>query len=261
MPDRAPSALSAAPPIIPPDGLFDRFAARIAALPEHTPLRREDLLVPEFLLAADGPLELYYAPFDYVNERARVVLIGIAPGWYQAELAHRTARDALRAGASLAEAGERARTTASFSGAIRSNLVAMLDGLGLHAALGLASCWELFGERADLLATSAVVRYPLFVRGGNYTGYGPEPLRHPLLRRFVVEALASELARMPRALVVPLGKSVAASIDHLVSAGVLEAERCLPGLPHPSGANAHRPAQFAAVQPLAAARVRDWFGA
>jgi hypothetical protein len=246
-------------PLLPPGGLFPQFAERIAALPERSPLAREDLLTDEFLLARDGTLTLYYAPFDYVNTAARVVLIGIAPGWYQTEVAFRTARDSLRAGVPLEQAGALARTTASFSGAIRRNLVAMLDELGLHTALGVASSWELFGERRDLLATSAVVRYPLFVRGGNYTGYGPDPLRHPLLRRFVFEALVGELARMEGALVVPLGRSVAESIDALTRAGALDATRCLPGLPHPSGANAHRPAQFAAIRPLAAARLREWF--
>jgi hypothetical protein len=253
--------LQASPlPIIPPQGLFTHFVSRIGALPPRTPLAREDLLSEEFLLARDGPLELYYGPFDHLNEGARVALVGIAPGWYQLELAQRTTRDALQAGVSLEEASRLGRTTGSLSGPIRKTTVAMLDELGLHRALGLASCSELFGARLDLLHATAAVRYPVFVRGGNWTGYGPVPLGHPLLRRFVTEALVEELARMPEALVVPLGKSVSEAVAHLVSSGALDAARCLPGLPHPSGANAHRPAQFAAIRPLAAARVREWFG-
>lgn len=247
-------------PVPPPHGLFHAYARRIAALPAHTPLARDDVLTDMFLLARDGPLELFYAPFDYVNEQARTVLVGIAPGWYQVELAHRTARDALLAGAGVEEAGMLARTTASFSGPIRRNLVAMLDAIGLGAALGLASGAELFGPRLDLLHTTAAVRYPVFVRGANWTGYGPDPLRHPLLRRFVEEALAGELARVPEALVVPFGTSVAGALAHLVAIGALDAARCLPGLPHPSGANAHRHAQLAAVRERAAAHVRAWFG-
>jgi hypothetical protein len=247
-------------PPFPPDGLFHAFAPRIAALPDRAPLAREDLLVQDFLLWQEGALALYYAPFDYINERARVALVGIAPGWFQMELAHRTARDALRSGLPPERASELARVTASFSGAIRKNLVAMLDGMGLHTALGLPSSWDLFGERLGLLHTTAVVRYPLFVRGANWTGYTPDPLRHPLLRRFVLEGLAEELRRVPAALVVPLGKSVAESLSYLASIGATDAARCLPGLPHPSGANAHRHAQFAAARPALADRVRAWFG-
>jgi hypothetical protein len=251
--------LCPSPPVIPPHGLFEAFAPRIAALPARTPLARADLLDDAFLLARDAALELFYAPFDYVNPSARAVLVGIAPGWYQVERAFRAARDALVAGEPLHEASRLARTTASFSGPIRRNLVAMLDGIGLPEALGVISGWELWGARQDLLHTTAVVRYPVFVRGGNWTGYSPDPLRHPLLRRFATEALAAELAAVPRALVVPFGKSVAETLAHLVDAGALDASRCLPGLPHPSGANAHRPAQFAAVRERAAERVEAFF--
>ncbi|MEN9937727.1 MAG: hypothetical protein RLZZ387_4306 [Chloroflexota bacterium] len=251
--------LSATSPLLPPQGLFDRYAHLIAALPAHTPVARSDVLTDDFLLARDGALELFYAPFDYINRRARVALVGIAPGWYQVELAHRTARDALRAGAPHEEASCLARTTGSLSGPIRSNTVAMLDGVGLHRALGVASSWELFGPRLDLLHITAAVRYPVFVRGANWTGYGPDPLRHPLLRRFVTESLADELAHMPEALVIPLGKSVSEAVQHLVSMGSLDAARCLLGMPHPSGANAHRPAQFAAIREQAAARVSTYY--
>jgi hypothetical protein len=253
------SLLHPTAPILPPGGLFHAYAPCIRALPAHTPLARADVLTSDFLLARDALLELYYAPFDYVNEQARVVLVGIAPGWYQVERAFVNARDALLEGASEADASRLARTRASFSGPIRRNLVAMLDGIGLAAALGITSAWELWGERQELLHTSAVVRYPVFVRGGNWTGYNPDPLRHPLLHRFVTEALADELARVPSALVIPFGKSVAGALAHLAETGALDASRLLPGLPHPSGANAHRPAQFAAIRQLATERVKFFF--
>lgn len=242
-------------------GMFDTYAPLIAGLPAHTPLARAELLIDQFRLARDAALELYYAPFDYLNAGARVALVGIAPGWYQVELAYRTARDALLSGAGAAEASRAARTTASFSGPIRRNLVGMLDAIGLAEALGLASSWALFGDRLDMLHTTAVVRYPVFVRGGNWTGYSPDPLRHPLLRCFATEVLAAELASVPDALVIPLGKSVAESLAYLVEIGSVASERCLPGLPHPSGANAHRHAQFAAVRDCATERVRAWYRA
>lgn len=242
------------------EDLFAAYASRIAALPNTTPLPRGDLLTPDFLLHRDSTVELYYAPFDYVNEKARVALIGIAPGWYQAELSFRTARDALRQGLPYEAASALARRTASFSGPIRRTLVSMLDGVGIHEALGIASCAALYGEHHDLLHTTATVRYPVFVQGKNYSGYSPDLFKTPILRRFVTEALPAELARTPGALVIPLGKSVSDALRSLAAEGLLDAERLLPGLPHPSGANAHRHVQYERARPEVAARVRAWFG-
>ena len=39
---------------------------------------------PTLLLGAQGPLSIYYAPFDALNPQARVVLVGITPGRTQA---------------------------------------------------------------------------------------------------------------------------------------------------------------------------------
>ncbi len=242
------------------DGLFPHFAPQIAALPQHTPLTKADLLVPGFLLHEAPTWALRYAPFDYVNEQARVVIVGIAPGWYQTEMAFRLARNALRAGQPLAEASKYARQNASFSGPIRKTLVNMLDSIGLHTALGIETCAQLYGERSDLLHTTAAVRYPVFVGNQqNYAGYTPSLFKTPLLRRFVIEVLGGELQRIPDALVIAVGKSIGEALQLLVVEGVLETERCLIGMPHPSGANVHRPAQFARVCEELAARVKGFY--
>lgn len=34
-------------------------------------------------MAKDGKLSIYYTPFDYVNPLARIVLVGITPGFTQ----------------------------------------------------------------------------------------------------------------------------------------------------------------------------------
>ena len=57
-------------------GLFSRYAPYIAALPSRDFLTKDDLLVSTFLLHKENGLEIYYAPFDYVNQNAKIVLIG-----------------------------------------------------------------------------------------------------------------------------------------------------------------------------------------
>jgi hypothetical protein len=225
--------------------LFQRYAPFIAVLPERERYDKEDLFIPDLLLHHEGRLEIYYAPFDYVNEKARVVLLGITPGWMQMEIAHREARRALLTGLSTTEVCRHAKTRASFAGSMRGNLVSMLDGLGLPRLLGVPSGESLFGEHRPLIHTTSAIRYPVFVNGRNYTGHGPGILDVPLLRHFVEHRLAGELRRTPGAVVIPLGKSVSTVLEHLCARGVVERSRCLLGFPHPSGANGHRLRDFA----------------
>jgi hypothetical protein len=93
--------------------LLAYYAPMIRALPEGS-LTRGDLLVPALQRYGEGKLELYYAPFDYVNERARIVIVGITPGWPQMVASYEQARRDLRAGHSLADVSLRAKYAASF---------------------------------------------------------------------------------------------------------------------------------------------------
>ena len=77
--------------------LFETLAPYIRALPDQQRLQRSDLLTPEFRLYDNAHLAVFYAPFDYVNPAAQVMLIGITPGWAQARLSLRTPGTARRA--------------------------------------------------------------------------------------------------------------------------------------------------------------------
>ncbi|WP_197474773.1 hypothetical protein, partial [Oleiphilus sp. HI0079] len=65
----------------------------------------------------------FYAPMDHINPEARIVLVGITPGITQAKNAYEAAQSSLNEGASLKEALETAKLTASFSGTMRKNLI------------------------------------------------------------------------------------------------------------------------------------------
>lgn len=224
--------------------LFERYAERIAALPLRDKLLKTDLLIQEFLVLRSGTLEIYYAPFDFVNAEARVAIVGITPGWTQMEIAYREASAVLGKGGTAAAALRKAKEDASFAGAMRMNLVKMLDEIGLDRAMGLKSCDELFGNCRHLVHTTSAVRHPIFVHGRNYTGHSPDLLSHPVLARYVQEVFAPELTASPQALVVPLGRCVDSVLRYLIQAGAMSPKRCLLGFPHPSGANGHRNTEF-----------------
>ena len=56
-------------------GLFSRFAPTLSQLP--TRFAQDQPLPASLRLSGDSRFEVFYAPFDYVNSNARVVLVGI----------------------------------------------------------------------------------------------------------------------------------------------------------------------------------------
>lgn len=200
-------------------------------------------LDPSLLLAREGALSVYYAPFEWVNLRARVVLVGITPGRVQAANALAEAKRALLEGSTDDDVLRRAKATGAFSGPMRPNLIALMDCIGLNNWLGLTSCVELFGGAADLLQTASILQFPVFQNGENYNGT-PDPIKHPLLRTLVEEHFGQMCGQLPEAVFVPLGPVPAKALAWLSANGVLSPNRVLDGLPHPSGANAERIAYF-----------------
>jgi hypothetical protein len=227
---------------------FVDFAELIAATDLERVMKAAD--IPDgFLLARAGRLTAHYIPFDYVNQDARVVVVGISPGFVQWKNAMRAAQDGLRAGLPLPELLRAAKYTGAFSGAIRPNLVALLDHIGLQRWLGIASCASLFGADAHLMHVTGALRQPIFVDGPNgtklnYNGASPNMVTTPLLQEQLLAYFGEEATQLREAVFVPLGPKVGEALSWLARRGLLDEARILHGLPHPSGANAERIAYF-----------------
>lgn len=227
--------------------LFQRYAPAIRDLAGPAPFTRAQLLIPQFRLERQAPVSVYFAPFEYVNPLARLALIGITPGWTQMEIAYRVARAELRAGTAPNEIGRRVKQSASFAGSMRANLLQMLGLLEIPRHLGLKDPADLFGSGWDLVHTTSILRYPVFVGDdeGNYTGHSPPLGRSVLIMSWIDEWFVPEIRSVPEALLIPLGGAVGVVLEKLVSQGHIAPERCLFGFPHPSGANGHRQTHFA----------------
>jgi hypothetical protein len=230
--------------------VFQAFRPAIAALPDE--VRQEDVLNDGFLLGREGPLAVYYAPFDWINVDARIVILGLTPGWKQARIGLETVRDALRRGQSDEDAIKAAKAHAAFAG-MRRRMCGWLDALGVAEWLGISGTEDLFDTERRLLQATSAIRYPVFVgdEARNYSGHRPKPLKSPLLTSIVEAVLLPELAVLSDALVVPLGRAVASAIE-----GKVDPARCLFGFPHPSGAFAQGPQRFEEEQEQMRAVVR-----
>ena len=223
------------------EDLFTSKLPFIRALPANISLQKEHLCVPNLLLRSERNIEIYYAPFDYLNVAARIVIVGITPGWQQMAISYEELRDALLEGASISEAQMRADVTAAFAGPMRTNLISMLDAIGVAKSLELESTRLLFDEYQSLAHTTSVLRYPVFVDGQNYTGHSPPIFQQSVLEEYWRCAFPEEIRNiqgMP--LLVPLGEIVTQVLSLLIDENVLRKEQCLLGFPHPSGQNGHR---------------------
>jgi hypothetical protein len=241
--------------------LYTAMEPRIRRLPRRRPLAVADILKPAFRLERDRRLEISYAPMDWLRPAARVAIVGITPGKGTMVIAYQTAVEGLAAGRSAAAILNEVKSRAAFSG-FRRPLITRLEYLGVHRHLGMQSAAELWtpaGER-HLHSTSAI-RYPTLVDGEDYSGRNPQLTSRPALRSYIRELLAPELAKIPDALVIPLGVGIDAAITLLVDEGRIDPARCLVGFPHPSGRNQSGAPQWEANRSKLKRRVSAWFRA
>ncbi|MDD1793146.1 hypothetical protein LRP50_08415 [Enterovibrio sp. ZSDZ42] len=208
---------------------FNQFAETI---------KRLDCLKPEcvhnsaLLLGESGKLSCYYSPFEYVNKNAKVVICGMTPGAQQSQIALLEAQQRLFNGEDFESIFKGTKETASFAGAMRKNLVKMLDAVGLQTWLDVKSCEALFSSLKGQVHYTSALRYPVFNDGKNYSGT-PSMTTHPFLREMLDTTLSDELSQLASdAIYIPLGGQVESALLYLADKGVINRERILTGLPH-----------------------------
>jgi hypothetical protein len=214
--------------------LFEKFVQVLRS--ETAPVARD----PRMIIEQQGDIQVFYAPFEYINPEARIVLVGITPGPTQMVNANNVARRALSEGYSNEEAIRKAKEQGAFSGEpMRGNLIRQLDHWGFSIWLGIASASDLFDKSRHLVQTTSLLRYPVFVRGDDYRGT-PDMTKHPLLRKYLLEHFVSEVREMKNALFIPLGPQVQKVLDHLVHEKIVDDHQIIRGMLHPSGNNTYR---------------------
>lgn len=224
---------------------FSEFLPVIKRLNDLNTFDRESLLSESLLLEKDNKLAMYYAPHnEYINPNAKIVIIGITPGWQQMKTAIRQVAANLHLGLTEHQLLREAKLSARFSGLMRSNLITMLDQCGLQHILGIQTTKQLFTTHHSLLHTTSVIRYPVFYKDKNYTGHTPTIKQSTMLKHYAYEIFPEELKTLKNnTLIVPLGK-VVDNIIQQVSGELNQQHTYLYGFPHPSGANGHRGKQF-----------------
>ena len=188
----------------------------------------------KFLLEKEKNIEIYYAPFDYINSKAKIVIVGITPRLQQMLQSY----EVINQGKSLKEV----KDLSSFKGSMRTGLIKYLDELKINDILKIKSCESLFNKNSRYLHTTSLVKYPVFDKGKNYSG--ANILKKKILLDFIEKNFLEELKTLEKSIIIPLGNTVSSTIEYLNNKYNLELACFLEGFPHPSGANARKNIQF-----------------
>ena len=187
-----------------------------------------------FLIKREDNIEIYYAPFDYINSKAKIMIVGITPGLQQMLQSF----EAVNEGRSLKEV----KDLSSFKGSMRTTLIKYLDALNINKKLKIKSCESLFNINSKYLHSTSLIKYPVFDKGKNYSGSGL--LKKRILLDFLEAHFVKELKKLDKTIIIPLGNTVSSTIDYLNNEFKLNLKCFLKGFPHPSGLNVRKDIQF-----------------
>ena len=197
-------------------------------------INKSIIIKKNFLIQKNDNIEIYYAPFDYFNPKAKIMIVGITPGLQQMLQSFQVIND----NKSLKEV----KDLSSFKGSMRTTLIKYLDELKVNKKLKIKSCESLFNKDSKYLHTTSLVKYPVFDKGKNYSG--SNILKKKMLVEFIEKNFLQELKTLKKSIIIPLGNTVSSAIEYLNNKYDLKLRCFLQGFPHPSGANARKNIQF-----------------
>lgn len=231
---------------------MSRFADVICGASESS-IRSDVTLGGKLLLDKTGSISVSYAPFEHVQAKAKIVIVGITPGREQAANALCEVRRRLRAGDDHTSALAAAKVYASFSGPMRLNLIRMLDYAGVARWLEIPSTSSLWSTHNSLAHFTSALRYVVLDNGKDFND---RPDKSEPLRRLLGECLAQEARQLSDAFWLPLGPKADAGVQYIVKRALLDPDKVLPPLPHPSGSNNERITYFLGRKPKSALSTR-----
>jgi len=191
---------------------------------------------PETLVDQDPHHNVYYVPFEHVNNSAQLVLVGITPGPTQIAMAYGVVQQMLQNKKPDDEVLAAVKSYAAFGGpTMRPNLLRMLNAFNFSNILGIENVEELWGNSSELLHATSVVPHAAFVKGKPFAGSFDAVLESPALRNgFERDFIPSLSALNPNCHFIGLGPTPLAALDWCVKGGYLQAHQVLGAFSHPS---------------------------
>lgn len=128
-----------------------------------------------------GLAEYYSAHTDWMDPDARVVFIGICPGFEQMKLSFDLVRE--YSSQPEEEVLRTAKIHARFGKSMRRNLIALANRTNLPDLLGIQDCAALFEPDCHLMDNTALLPYPVFRHGKTTQVMHPKSASRPCSRK------------------------------------------------------------------------------
>ena len=157
----------------------------ISEIKKLNKIDKDSVISKTFLLSKEGNIQIYYAPFDYINSKAKIMIVGITPGLQQMLQSFEAVND----GKSL----KKVKDLSSFKGSMRTTLIKYLDVLKINKKLRIKSCESLFNINSKYLHSTSLIKYPVLDKGKNYSG--SSLLKKKILLDFLETNFVKELKK------------------------------------------------------------------
>lgn len=201
-----------------------------------------------------GKFGQFYAPFDWINADADIVLIGITPGKRQVKSALKALRAALAKGKSTCEAARVAKQAASFEGDMRDIAARLMNRFKLDKLFRLHGSSDLFGPASCRAHYTSLLRNPVLhwqtkkQKNGEETagwsdysgGNSAFSSSNSMLFRSIAADFEPEIAAFTNSWFVPFGPVPALALEKMAQRGLIDRDRILSGINHPSGTQWNR---------------------
>jgi hypothetical protein len=187
-------------------------------------------------LAANGGDVIDYTPFEHIERKARLVLVGITPGPTQLDLSYVEAGRLIRSGASDEVILREAKRVAGFGGSsMRPNLIRMLNHFDFAGIFGLREVEAFWGSDAHLLHSTSVVPHAAFRKDRMFAGSFANVMASPVFRESFLRDFVGSIPELnPDARFIALGQTPREALDWCVANGHLSRDRVLGAFAHPS---------------------------
>lgn len=199
---------------------------------------------PSLLIGKSEKHSLYYIPFEYVNPKAKLVIVGITPGPSQMQGAYEQTKLMLQYGKHADEILFEVKRLYAFSGKdgkaqqMRLKINEMLDHFGFPEWIGALDASRLWSTNYGDLYTTSVVPNAAFKNGKYFNGPFSDVLNSSLLRKCFEESFIESIKAMnSEAKYIAMGPVAWEALEWCADEGHLNEDQLIGYFPHASRAS------------------------